>query len=246
MTTRLVFAIPSKLPRCGAVLLVALAWTISGQIKAPSGGAVPRPRNSEPSHIKLAVRQHLLEMFARSYFPGRTGQLLIVPRKGDIITRPDPNVAFMHGSPWPYDAAIPLMLVGSAVKAGVYSIPAVQQDVAPTLAAAVRIPMPPTATGHKLPVFRTGFTQPRVAMLMVLDGMRRDDFDRYASLLPTLTALRRRGAWFTQAHVNFLPTHTAARHSTIPPGTDPRVHGITGVSVYDFVHGRRHDMFDRG
>src|ERR1043166_2753202 len=128
MTIRLVFPVPSKVPWRGAAFLVVMAWTMSGQTKAPSGGAVPRPHNSEPSHIELAVRQHFLEMFARSYFPGRTGQLLIVPRKGDIITRPDPNVAFMHGSPRPYDAAIPLMLVGSAVKAGVYSIPAAQQS----------------------------------------------------------------------------------------------------------------------
>jgi hypothetical protein len=246
MTIRLVFAVPSKLPWRGAALLVAIAWTVSGQTKAPSGGAVARPHNSEPSHIELAEREHFLEMFARSYFPGRTGQLLIVPRKGDIITRPDPNVPFMHGSPWLYDAAIPLMFVGSAVKAGVYSIPAAQQDVAPTLAAAVRIPMPATTTGRKLPVFRTGFTQPRVVMLIVLDGMRRDYFNRYASLLPTLTALRRRAAWFSEAQVNFLPTNTAAGHSTISTGTDPRVHGITGVSVYDFVHGRRHDMFAGG
>ena len=246
MTIRLVLAVPSKLPWRGAALLVVIAWTISGQTKAPSGGAAPRPHNSDPSHIELAEREHFLEMFARSYFPGRTGQLLIVPRKGDIITRPDPSVPFMHGSPWQYDAAIPLMLVGSAVKAGVYSIPAAQQDVAPTLAAAVRIPMPATTTGRKLPVFRTGFTQPRVVMLIVLDGMRRDYFDRYALLLPTLTALRRRAAWFSEAQVNFLPTNTAAGHSTISTGTDPRVHGITGVSVYDFVHGRRHDMFAEG
>src|SRR6266480_4286791 len=119
---------------------------------------------------------------------------------------------------------------------------AAQQDVAPTLAAAVRIQMPATTTGRKLPVFRTRFTQPRVVMLIVLDGMRRDYFDRYASLLPTLTALRRRAAWFSEAQVNFLPTNTAAGHSTISTGTDPRVYGITGVSVYDFVNGRRPHM----
>ena len=48
-------------------------------------------------------------MFARAYFPGRTGQLLIVPREGDFITRPDPNVAYMHSSPSTYDVSIPLM-----------------------------------------------------------------------------------------------------------------------------------------
>ena len=185
-------------------------------------------------------------MFARAYFPGRTGQLLIVPREGDFITRPDPDVAYMHGSPWAYDVSIPLMFAGPAVKRGVCSAPAVQQDVAPTLAAALGVSMPPTATGRVLPVFRNGFARPRAVMLLVLDGMRRDYFDRYKESMPTLAAQRQRGAWFSQARVNFLPTNTAVGHSTISTGTDPSVHGITGVSVYDRVHRERHDMFAGG
>jgi hypothetical protein len=83
-------------------------------------------------------------------------------------------------------------------------------------------------------------------MLLVLDGMRRDYFDRYADSMPTFAALRKRGSWFTQARVNFLPTNTAVGHSTVSTGTDPRVHGITGVSVYDRRNHRRHDIFDGG
>lgn len=202
--------------------LTVMAWTASGQ--------------------EVERRRHL-EMFARAYFPGRTGQLLIVPREGDFITRPDPEGMFMHGSPWPYDASIPLMFAGPAVKAGVYSTPAVQQDVAPTLAAALGVKMPPAASGRILPVLQKGFARPRVIMLIVLDGMRRDYFDRYAASMPAFTALRRRSAWFSQARVNFLPTNTPMGHSTIATGADPRVHGITGVSVYDRVRLRRHEMF---
>ncbi|MEO5616895.1 MAG: alkaline phosphatase family protein [Candidatus Eisenbacteria bacterium] len=190
-----------------------------------------------------ALRQHFLEMFGRAYFPGRTGQLLLVPQKGDFITRPDPYYAQMHGSPWPYDVEIPLLFIGPAVKPGQYSRPAVQQDVAPTLAAALGAAMPPTTTGHVLPVLRKGFARPRVIMLLVLDGMRRDYFDRYATLMPTLTKLRNRGAWFTQAQVNALPSNTAVGHSTISTGTDPGVHGITGIGTYDFEARRRHEMY---
>ena len=182
-------------------------------------------------------------MFARAYFPGRTGQLLLVPREGDFITRLDADTAYMLGSPWAYDVSIPLMFVGPAVRAGLYAMPAVQQDVAPTLAAALGVQMPLTATGRVLPVLRTGFARPRVVMLLVLDGMRLDYFVHYAEAMPTLTALRRRSAWFTQARVNFLPTNTAVGHSSISTGTDPRVHGITGVSVYDHINHRRYDLF---
>jgi hypothetical protein len=192
----------------------------------------------------LAARQRFLDMFARAYFPGRTGQLLIVPREGDVITRPDPDVAYMHGSPWAYDVSIPLMFAGPAVRTGEYSGSAVQQDVAPTLAAALGVRMPPTATGRVLPILRPGFDRPRAVLLLVLDGMRRDYFDRYAGSMPTLAALRHRGAWFTQARVNALPSNTAVGHSTISTGADPRVHGITGTSVYDRIHGRRHNLFE--
>jgi hypothetical protein len=228
--------------------MVAMAWTASGQqVKRVSGSdAPPTRRAAQADAAAIAARQCFLEMFARAYFPGRTGQLLIVPREGDFITRPDPDVAYMHGSPWVYDVSIPLMFAGPAVRAEEYSMPAVQQDVAPTLAAALGVQMPPTATGRVLPVLRTGFPRPRAVMLLVLDGMRRDYFDRYAGSMPTLAALRQRGAWFTQARVNFLPTNTAVGHSTISTGTDPRVHGITGVSVYDRMHRRRHNLFDGG
>ena len=78
--------------------------------------------------------------------------------------------------------------------------------MAPTLAAALGVRMPPTAAGHVLPVVKTGMAPPRVVVLIVLDGMRRDYFYRYATLMPTLTALRQRGAWFTQAQLNILPS----------------------------------------
>ena len=210
----------------------------SGRNKAPGIRQAASPRAAS-----LALRQRFLEMFARAYFPGRTGQLLIVPREGDFITRPDPDVAYMHGSPWAYDVSIPLMFVGPAVKAGIYSMPAVQQDVSPTLATALAVSMPPTATGHVLPVLREGFARPRVVFVLVLDGMRVDYFDRYADVMPTLSELRRRAAWFSQAHMNVLPTNTAVGHSTIATGADPSVHGVTGNNIYDRFHRRRQDFF---
>ena len=250
VTTRRTFAISSSLTACGVVLLaltlVAMPWPMSGQqVKRSSGSGGPQTRRvAAADAASLAERQRFLDMFARAYFPGRTGQLLIVPREGDFITRPDPDVVFMHGSPWAYDVSIPIMFAGPAVRTGMYSMPAVQQDVAPTLAVALGVQMPPTATGRALPVLRNSFARPRVVMLLVLDGMRRDYFDRYASSMPTLAALRRRGAWFTQARINTLPSNTAVGHSTISTGTDPRVHGITGVSVYDRINRRRHNLFE--
>src|SRR3954464_8631829 len=135
MTTRRTFVTSTRRKASLlALTVVAIAGTVAGE-----QATQPQPDS--------AARQRFLRMFARAYFPGRSGQLLIVPREGDVITRPDPDVAYMHGSPWAYDVSIPLMFAGPAVKAGVYSMPAVQQDVAPTPAATLPVSMPPTATG---------------------------------------------------------------------------------------------------
>jgi hypothetical protein len=230
--------------RLAAYDAVLITLTLVAMASTASGSDAPQVRRKAPADAAArAARQRFLGMFARAYFPGRTGQLMIVPRDGDFITRPDQDVSFMHGSPWAYDVEIPLMFVGPAVKTGVYSMPAVQQDVAPTLAAALGVSMPPTATGRVLPVLRTGFARPRALFVLVLDGMRRDYFDRYADVMPTLAALRRRAAWFSQARVNFLPTNTAVGHSTIATGTDPCIHGVPVNNIYDRLHQRRQELF---
>jgi hypothetical protein len=74
-------------------------------------------------------------MFARSYVPGRSGQIFIVAEQGNFfLSRPDDVYRFMHGSPWDYDVRIPILFHGEPfVRPGVYTGPARQQDIAPTL-----------------------------------------------------------------------------------------------------------------
>jgi hypothetical protein len=197
-----------------------------------------------PPLTAATLRAQFLTMFARGYFPGRTGQLLIVPREGTILTRPEASVPFMHGSPWAYDRRIPMLFSGIGVTAGTYATPAVQQDVAVTIASALGVAMPRTATGKVLPGIRPATPRPRAVFLLVLDGMRADYFDRHARLMPMLTGLRKNGAWFSNAQVNYLPTNTGAGHASISTGSEPRVHGITGNNFYDRVTRARHDMLD--
>ena len=223
------------------VVTLALGGIASPGLQTPAPTAAPG-RATGPSATPAARQTQFLEMFARGYFPGRNGQVMVVPREGDIITRDEPDILYMHGSPWPYDTAIPMFFVGAAVRPGTYSSPAVQQDVAVTIASVLQATMPPTVTGRVRPIVRPGAKAPRAVFILVLDGMRVDYFSRYAKELPTLSGLRPRSAWFTAARVNALPTNTAVGHSTIATGTDPRVHGITGNNLYDSTRKARHDM----
>jgi arylsulfatase A-like enzyme len=173
-------------------------------------------------------------MFARGYFPGRSGQIFVVPREGDIITDHDPLYGFMHGSPWAYDIHIPLLLHGAPfIKPGIYDAPAIQQDVAPTLAALIGAAAPASMTGRVLAEAIQPGRRPRIVVLVVLDAMRVDYFDRYAAQMPTLSRLRREGAWFSNTRINYLPTLTSVGHATVGTGADPRVHGLAANTLFN-------------
>ncbi len=191
-------------------------------------------------------RERALSMFARAYFPGRSGQIMIVAREGAfVVSKRDPVVQFMHGSPWPYDTKIPLLFYGPPyVRAGTHARPARQQDVMPTVAGLLGMPIPATVTGRSLSeALGSSAPPPRVVVIAVLDGMRADYFERYASVMPTLTRLRRAGAWFTNASIDYLPAITSLGHSTVSTGTDPRYHGTTGNSLFDRVALKPQDAF---
>ena len=179
-------------------------------------------------------------MYARAYYPGRSGQIMLVPREGDFVTLDEPASRFMHGSPWSYDSNIPLLFWGPPfIHAGSYADAAAQQDIVPTLARFLRLPLPPTVTGRPLEsALASSAGRPRAILVAVMDGMRQDYFERYRDVLPTLGRLRREGAWFRNARVNFLPTVTAVGHATIGTGADPRVHGIVVNTPFDRISGK--------
>ena len=186
-------------------------------------------------------------MFARGYFPGRSGQVFVVPNEGDIITQRDPLYVFMHGSPWDYDARIPILFHGAPfIRTGNFTAPAAQQDIAPTLGAIAGVPAPATYTGRILnDAVAGGAAKPRIVSVIVLDAMRADYFDRYASLLPTLSRVRKEGAWFSEARATVLPTVTGVGHATIGTGADPRIHGITVNNLFNRVTGKSQEAYDQ-
>lgn len=208
-------------------LLAATAW-----LAAASAAAAPLPREAFLPH------------FARSYYPGRSGQIMIVPREGHFITRDEPANAFMHGSPWGYDSRVPLLFHGAGVRRGRFDVPARHQDIAPTIARIIGLPVPLTMTGRPLAVaIAPGAPPPRLVLLVVLDAFRADYLARHAAALPTLGRLAREGARFPRAEVDYLPSATGVAHATISTGAPPSVHGIPVNTVFDSATGKMSDPF---
>lgn len=184
-------------------------------------------------------------MFARGYFPGRSGQVFVVPKETWFVTSHDELYKFMHGSPWEYDTHIPLLVYGAPfVKPGRYAGAARQQDVAPTVGALIGASPLPTYTGRALgEAITTGGAAPRVVTVMVMDAMRADYFDTYAAQMPTLTRLRNEGAWFGNTHTVVLPTVTGVGHANIGTGSEPRFHGIVVNTLFNRGTGRVQDAY---
>lgn len=78
-------------------------------------------------------------------------------RSGDVFLILEPYVVDVasdtettHGTPWNYDAQVPLLLWGSAFKPGVYAVPCQPIDLVPTLAVALGLNQPSGAQGNPL------------------------------------------------------------------------------------------------
>jgi len=68
---------------------------------------------------------------ALSYYPGRSGDLVIVPKENWMLSA---SSATTHGTLYRYDQRVPVLFYGSGVPAGVHHDPATPADIAPTLA----------------------------------------------------------------------------------------------------------------
>ena len=74
---------------------------------------------------------------ALSYFPGRSGDLVVVPREKWLFS----DAATTHGSLYEYDQRVPVILFGAGIKGGAYSAAATPADIVPTLASLVNVRM---------------------------------------------------------------------------------------------------------
>lgn len=71
------------------------------------------------------------EALRRSFDPSRTGDLLLIMDENVLLGDEPPGTS--HGTPWDYDARVPLVFWGRGVRPGRSDVPAATIDLAPTL-----------------------------------------------------------------------------------------------------------------
>jgi len=80
-------------------------------------------------------------VYQRSVFPSRSGDLLVRMSPGVLVS--DWNFT-SHGTPYDYDAKVPLVFLGSDFVAGQFRTNVNVTDAAPTLAYVLRLPLTPS------------------------------------------------------------------------------------------------------
>ena len=193
-------------------------------------------------------REQVVEALARGWYPGRVGDIAVIPDPQAIITYRSESNRFMHGGPWPFDSDLLLLLHGASFfRPGVYGGPASHQDIGATVTDLLGLPPSTGQTGRPL---REAFAndeatgRPGLVALIVLDAMRADYLERTAELLPNLMRLAAESARFPEARVDYLPTNTSTAHSTISTATDPALHGIVGNGLYDRRTGESRSAYE--
>jgi predicted AlkP superfamily pyrophosphatase or phosphodiesterase len=122
----------------------ALQAVLDAALAQPGVAAIYR---AEELLDRPATESPTKRALANSYFPGRSGDLFILPKPYWLmdsapIGRPR-SYGAGHGVPYSYDQHVPILLMGFGIQPGEYFQPITPADIAPTLAALCGITLAP-------------------------------------------------------------------------------------------------------
>jgi predicted AlkP superfamily pyrophosphatase or phosphodiesterase len=99
-------------------------------------GAVPVPAG-DPQDWTLIQRAR------GSFDPARSGDVVVLLRRAVVpIPQPGPGIVATHGSPWDYDRRVPMLFWRKGMAGFEQPAPVETVDIAPTLAALLRLRLP--------------------------------------------------------------------------------------------------------
>lgn len=219
-----------------AVAVAALAGACTG---GPAG--LP-PGSRTLDQMAREVGADVMEAVRRGHVPGRSGEIVLVPKPHHVVVRrgswapgEEPSPDTSHSTPWDYHQRIPIVLYGPGfVREGVVSDrEADLADLAPTFAELMGFDGFDALDGAVLEEAllpeRRGV--PAVIVLVAYDGGGWNLLREYPDDWPFVRGLLDRATTFTNATVGSSPSVTAAVHPTMGTGAYPVRHGIPDNTV---------------
>ncbi|MDQ4025331.1 MAG: alkaline phosphatase family protein, partial [Actinomycetota bacterium] len=239
-------------------LLLAAACTGSGAeenpepraeqpTEAPVRGRVaiasPEPVTEAPdgwfeAACDLPIEQ--LRRIRRGYVPGRSPELLVVPREPNYFGS---FASYTHSGPWDYVQSIPLVFYGPGYIKPQGEITLDREttiaDLAPTLAELLDTPFPGGRPGTAITEAllpeeeRAGI--PKVIVTVVWDGGGWNVLEAWPDAWPYLRRLMEKGTSVGNSVVGSSPSVTPAVHTNLGTGAFPKQHGIVDIPVREGV-----------
>jgi Type I phosphodiesterase / nucleotide pyrophosphatase len=180
------------------------------------------------------VEQVWLNRMARDYFPGRAGDIEMVPEEPNFVAGPHGEIT--HEGPWTNLQHVPMFMLGQDyIKSDRTKLRTVTTAaVAPTLASLLGftsgswIPeAAPLAEGIR---FERPERPPKLVLTVVWEGSGRNVLAKWTDSWPDLTRLLHGGTWYEKASVGTSPSAAAAAQAVMGTAVFPRTHGIVGDS----------------
>lgn len=182
-----------------------------------------------------AVGRDIMLHLQRGHVPGRSGEVMLVPKPHRYLTGrwdlrslegDEPETFVSHPNPWAYLAHVPLVFYGKGVPEGHEVTSKVDlADVAPTYAEILGLDGFRVA-GDPLGDVVSAENSPRVIATIVLDGGGWNVLRRYPNAWPNLRRLMEQGTSYTNATIGSAPSLTGAIHSNLGTGHYPVTHGV--------------------
>lgn len=187
----------------------------------------------------------IMENLHRGHIPGRSGEVMLVPKphsfiigEWDLTTLVSgrPTTTNSHPNPWNFIAQVPLILYGPDYVAQGKQVRRMVDiaDLAPTYAALLGMDALDT-DGEVLTeaIADSPAAPPKLIFTVVIDGGGWNVLQKHPAAWPTIQKLREEGTDYLNANIGSAPSITGALHATFGTGVYPTTHGIPGNRMRD-------------
>ncbi|MCB1192462.1 MAG: alkaline phosphatase family protein [Leptospiraceae bacterium] len=184
------------------------------------------------AHFNKSQLVSLLKPYKRKLEDLQTSNALSYLEKDDIIAMKVEGTS--HSTIHPYDQDIPILFYGKWFQTGEYKDVIHLAHIVPTIAQILKIRNPNGI--ETTPIKNILKTQedsiPEIIVTIVIDQGGKQVYDVHSDIPKTIQNLFKESAYFPNAQVGHIDSHTAAGHASIGTGSYTGKHGIIGNTKF--------------
>jgi Type I phosphodiesterase / nucleotide pyrophosphatase len=218
------------------VLVIAVAAVLVAALAAVALRDVSADDVPTQDEMATAIGGPVMEHIYRGHVPGRSGEIMLVPKPNNYLLgdwdlrtlgTDSPSPSTSHPNPWDYLTRVPIIASGADIEAGTSNDEVTDlAALAPTYAEILGMDFESEAEPLAEVVAGTG--RPKLIFTVILDGGGWNVLQQHPGAWPFIQSLSASGVTYTNANIGSAPSITGALHATMGTGVYPRTHGIPG------------------